>query len=173
MENIDQGNMFFIPMAPQCGTASRARDRPIPKWLRQGIPSPPPALRKANACCATAAKVFVHGHQNGVFVFIENPTNSYIWLVPCIAALFALEGVFFTTFHLSPSAQRVDSQPLRQSTHQYCVSRPPPNGTLPPGGNHEDAEPSLCCPKMGTLRSFESQTLSRSNSNLRIRAFSG
>ena len=39
-------------------------------------------------------------HEQQVFVFIENPTGSYMWDVPCIAELFDLEGVYFTTFHM-------------------------------------------------------------------------
>ena len=119
-KKIDEGTVYFIPMAPPCGTASRARDKPIPRWLRQqGVPSPPPLrsaeypsglpglkgtdltrVELANACYATAARIFTYGHSRGVIVFIENPTNSYMWMVPCIAALFNLSGVYFTTFQV-------------------------------------------------------------------------
>ena len=119
-KKVDEGIVYFIPMAPPCGTASRARDKPIPRWLRQqGVPSPPPLrsaeypsglpglkgtdltrVELANACYATAARIFKYGHSRGVIVFIENPTNSYMWMVPCIAALFNLSGVYFTTFQV-------------------------------------------------------------------------
>ena len=119
-EKIDYGHVFFIPMAPPCGTASRARDKPIPMRLqRKGVPSPPPLrsaeypsglpglsgtqltrVELANACYETAAEVFKRGYLHGVFVFIENPKNSYMWLAPCIAELFNLKGVFFSSFHV-------------------------------------------------------------------------
>ena len=115
-DKIDRNTVFFIPMAPPCGTASRARDKPIPLWLRKrGVPSPPPLrseeypaglpdlrgqnlvrVELANACYETAASVFRHAHRRQVFAFIENPQNSYMWLVPCVAELFQLEGVYFT-----------------------------------------------------------------------------
>ena len=118
-DKIDRNTVFFIPMAPPCGTASRARDKPIPLWLRKrGVPSPPPLrsedyptglpdlggqnlvrVELANACYETAANVFRHAHGSQVFAFIENPKNSYMWMVPCIAALFQLDGVYFTVFH--------------------------------------------------------------------------
>ena len=94
-------------MAPPCGTSPRARDKPIPRWLqRLGVPSPPPLrsaehpsglphlqgrdrarVEQANACYSVAARVFVYAHRCGAFVFIENPTNSYVWQVPCIKAV--------------------------------------------------------------------------------------
>ena len=119
-QKVEGGTVFFIPMAPPCETASRARDKPIPFRLRRlGVPQPPPLrsaqwpsglpglsgrnlqrVRLANLCYDTAAYVFQLAHSKGVIVFIENPTGSYMWLVPCIAALFDLPGVFFTTFHV-------------------------------------------------------------------------
>eukprot|EP00435_Cladocopium_sp_Y103_P024718 s1417_g6.t1 len=107
-------------MAPPCGTASRARDKPIPFRLRRlGVPQPPPLrsaqwpcglpglsgrnlqrVQLANMCYDAAAYIFQIAHARGVIVFIENPTGSYMWLVPSIAELFNLPGVFFTTFHV-------------------------------------------------------------------------
>ena len=128
-------------MAPPCGTASRARDRPIPVWLRrQGVPSPPPLrsaqypsglpdlhrtdltrVELANACYATAARVFKYGHCKGVYVFIENPTNSYMWMVPCIAELFQLAGVYFTTFQVCVhGGERDKKTSLLHNCKQLC-----------------------------------------------------
>ena len=119
-QHVKKGTTFFIPMAPPCGTASRARDKPIPFRLRRlGVPQPKPLrssrypmglpglsgrdwqrVQQANFCYATAAEIFRMAHEQQVFVFIENPTGSYMWDVPCIAELFDLEGVYFTTFHV-------------------------------------------------------------------------
>ena len=138
---VDEGDVFFIPMAPPCGTASRARDKPIPAWLRrQGVPSPPPLrsaqypsglpdlhgtdltrVELANACYATAARVFKYGHLKGVYVFIENPTNSYMWMVPCIAELFQLAGVYFTTFQVCMhGGERDKKTSLLHNCKQLC-----------------------------------------------------
>ena len=56
-DKIDRGHVFFIPMAPPCGTASRARDKPIPMCLqRRGVPSPPPLRRTSRLHYCTTAK---------------------------------------------------------------------------------------------------------------------
>ena len=40
---MQQGRVKYIHMGPPCGTASRAREKRIPKWLRQrGAPDPQP-----------------------------------------------------------------------------------------------------------------------------------
>ena len=103
---IDQGNVFFIPWHP------RVAQHRGPKWLhREGVSSPPPLrsaeypsglpdlsgqnltrVTLANACHTTAAEVFKYGHAKQVYVFIENPKNSYMWMVPCIAELFFPRG---------------------------------------------------------------------------------
>ena len=80
----------------------------MPPLRSEERPSGLPSLRGqnlvrvewANACYETAAAVFTHGHVKGVFVFIENPKNSYMWLVPCIASLLHLPGVLFNVFHM-------------------------------------------------------------------------
>ena len=138
---IDQGGVFFIPMAPPCGTASRARDKPVPKWLqRRCVPSPPPLrsaeypsglpglrgvhlerVELANACYDTASQVFIAGHERGIFVFIENPKNSYMWMVPSIAKLFNIAGVFFTCFHACMHGGSRDKQTaLLHNCEELC-----------------------------------------------------
>lgn len=138
---IDAGHVLFIPMAPPCGTASRARDKPIPVWLRKrGVPSPPPLrseehpcglpslrgqnlvrVELASACYQTAANVFSHAHAKQVFAFIENPKNSYMWKVPRVAALFELEGVYFTCFHACMHSGKRDEQTaLLHNCRELC-----------------------------------------------------
>ena len=113
------GKVAAVPMAPPCGTSSRARERPLPKRLKRlGVPEPKP-LRSAqhpwgfpwlrgtdrlrvnlgNECYITVAAVFVTCNELGIAAFIENPAGSRMWDVPCIRKLFDLPGVYFTKFH--------------------------------------------------------------------------
>ena len=92
-EKIDSGNVFFIPMAPPCGIEHPSG---LPGLSGEQLIR----VELANACYETAAEVFKYGHARKVYAFIENPKNSYMWWVPCIAALFNLERVFFSTCHV-------------------------------------------------------------------------
>ena len=116
---LKSGRVGAVPMAPPCGTSSRARERPIPRRLRRlGVPQPKqlrssqyplqfPWLKGsdlvrttlANKCYETVAEVFEECVKCKVYTFAENPANSRMWEVPCIKALFELEGVFFLKFH--------------------------------------------------------------------------
>ena len=116
---LSTGKVEAVPMAPPCGTSSRARERPIPRRLRRlGVPEPKQLrssqypegfpwlkgrdylrVRLANDCYETVSQVFQECHRRGIPCFIENPGNSRMWEVPCIAKLFELEGVMFTKFH--------------------------------------------------------------------------
>ena len=116
---ISSGKVGAVPMAPPCGTSSRARERPIPRRLRRlGVPQPKQLrsaqhplgfpwlrgtdairVRLANACYQTVAEVFELCVMLGIPAFIENPATSRMWDVPCIKKLFKLKGVHFTKFH--------------------------------------------------------------------------
>ena len=51
MRIIAQGRVTYVHMWPPCGTASRAREKRVPKWLRdRGAPDP-------NHCEATTGHV--------------------------------------------------------------------------------------------------------------------
>ena len=66
---IDEGNVFFIPMVPPCGAASRARDKPIPAWLRrQGVPSPPPLRSSEHPSGLPAHKGQLKGEAKAIRV---------------------------------------------------------------------------------------------------------
>lgn len=107
---LSTGKVEAVPMAPPCGTSSRARERPIPRRLRRlGVPEPKQLrssqypegfpwlkgrdylrVRLANDCYETVSQVFQECHRRGIPCFIENPGNSRMWEVPCIAKLFKL-----------------------------------------------------------------------------------
>ena len=98
---INQQHFVYVHVAPPCGTASRARDRPIPEHLRKaGAPCPRPLrnqdhprgipdlrpdeqarVRSANAIydfCVHAAHAC---NKSGVVFTVENPRNSWFWTV--------------------------------------------------------------------------------------------
>ena len=99
-------NLGWVHFAPACGTASKAREKPnrvleragfkVPKPLRSpehplGLPglSGVDLVRTeaANHVYEITAKLVRMLVAWGVFVTIENPTNSLFWIIPCIAAL--------------------------------------------------------------------------------------
>lgn len=113
------GRVAAVPMAPPCGTSSRARERPLPARLKRlGVPEPKQLrsaqhplgfpwltgtsklrVNLANECYTTVAIVFTLCVELAIAAFIENPANSRMWDVPCIKKLFDLPGVYFTVFH--------------------------------------------------------------------------
>lgn len=115
---LESGQVACVPMAPPCGTSSRARERKISQRLRAiGVPEPKPLrspqypwgfpwlkgrdklrVDAANECYRFVARVFELCCKLGVPAFIENPKGSRMWEVPCIEVLFSLDGVAFTVF---------------------------------------------------------------------------
>ena len=94
---LDTGLVLHVHGAPPCGTASRARDKPVPKWLvAQGAPNPRPlrstawpegvpdlsgtGLRRveiANAIYKFMASLPVL--YPAITFSFENPMRSYLW----------------------------------------------------------------------------------------------
>ena len=120
-DSLKSGQVACVPMAPPCGTSSRARER---KWSRRlralGVPEPKPLrsaqfpmgfpwlqgkdklrveLAAANQCYQFVAEIFQLCYELQIPCFIENPKGSRMWDVPCIRKLFDLPGVQFTWFH--------------------------------------------------------------------------
>ena len=102
----EKDNLGWVHFAPACGTASKAREKPnralekagfrVPKPLRSverplGLPnlSGTDLLRTqaANQVYQVTADLIRMLVLWGVFVTVENPTNSLFWIVPCIATL--------------------------------------------------------------------------------------
>lgn len=115
---IDEGCVFYIHMAPPCGTASAARSRPIAAHLlAAGFPNPKPLRSKsrplgleglslenkqrveqANRIYELCAKVVHICLQRSIAVSLENPENSLMWQIPYMKDLIsnpALEKVVF------------------------------------------------------------------------------
>ena len=91
--------LVAIHLGLPCGTASKARDRPISKELQQlGVPSPAPLrsaayplgipgisgvnatkLAKANELYKLAVEIIRFADERQVVISIENPFSSYLW----------------------------------------------------------------------------------------------
>ena len=96
-------NAAYVHCGPPCGTASRARERAIPRKMRAaGVPQPPqlrssefpfglpnmlhsaaygPRLRAANRLYRFTAKILLACLQEERFFSIENPASSHFWSV--------------------------------------------------------------------------------------------
>ena len=102
----ERQNLCWVHFAPACGTASKAREKPnrvleragfkVPKPLRSadhplGLPSLSGVdlvrTQAANHVYEVTAKLVHMLVAWGVFVTIENPTNSLFWIIPCMVAL--------------------------------------------------------------------------------------
>ena len=119
LSSEDGENMFFslmqekrpraVHVAPPCGTASLARERPLPAPLiQQGAPSPKPLrspewiwglphltgsneakVDTANRLYRFTARVMMWCLECGCLISIENPLGSYFWpcLVDCVRTM--------------------------------------------------------------------------------------
>jgi len=102
--DVEAGNLLHAHFAPACGTASRARGRPIPgedpskgpqPWRSEtcpdGLPNLPASQQervdKANRCYEATAILVRHLINLGVSVSVENPRNSFFWLCTPIKRL--------------------------------------------------------------------------------------
>ena len=114
MDVLQQANVAYVHIAVPCGTATRARDKPLPTHLlAKGFKSPPPlrsaefpwglptlqGIQKqrviaANSIYRFAARVIKFCHAHGILWSLENPKTSYFWILDIIAELFLLPDVF-------------------------------------------------------------------------------
>ena len=114
----DEGKLVYVHVAPPCGTASRAREKPIPEWLKKsGAPSPQPLrsarhpegfpwlkgkeaekVRAANMIYMHAADFLLGCHSRGVGFSVENPTRSFMWKTRWFQKLLQVEGIFEVHF---------------------------------------------------------------------------
>lgn len=117
-EMIATGKIFYLHAGPPCGTASRARDRPVSAyWLARGAPNPKPLrsaafpmglpglstqdqlrVSTANAIYALVQEVVHICIAAGIIFSVENPASSYMWLIPGFRQLLALDSVAFVDF---------------------------------------------------------------------------
>ena len=108
---VEQCNVIAVHIAPPCGTCSRAREICLsadwygPQPLRNsqypyGVPAMSSKDRirveQANSLYKYMAEFCIYLNDRGIPWTVENPTNSWLWELPCMAHLMAV--AFFTTF---------------------------------------------------------------------------
>ena len=91
----------YIQLALPCGAGSRAREKPLPKYLiDQGAKTPQPLrdarhvlglpglrprdqarVASSNILASLVIDIIQYSMETGCFVSIENPLNSWMWLV--------------------------------------------------------------------------------------------
>ena len=99
MEILSSKRLLAIHFGLPCGTASKARDRPVPQELqRQGVPSPAPLrsaeyplgipglsglnktkVEKANQLYSFTLRILISLEGRKIAISIENPFGSYLW----------------------------------------------------------------------------------------------
>ena len=120
-ELVQQEHVMYVHLAPPCGTYTRARERPIPKWqLGLGAPNPQPLrsderpeglaprhmtpldslkVQKGNEIANFCAKIANYCLDERKLFSIENPSGSLIWEMPDMKAVCRREGVNMVDFH--------------------------------------------------------------------------
>ena len=116
---LEEPRLSFVFWGPPCGTASRAREKRIPRaWKAEGYPEPKPLrstlhpeglptlnhlqqlrVGKANAVYELCAEVVRLCHRRRIPFAIENPQRSLFWQMPCIKGLEPLEDSGDVTLH--------------------------------------------------------------------------
>ena len=115
---LQENKPHAVHAGPPCGTASRARERPIsPALLKQGAPCPRPLrseiwprglphlagadlakVKAANAIYDFVLKVFLSRHAKGELFSLENPETSIFWFLAEAILLRSMSNVFDVCF---------------------------------------------------------------------------
>jgi hypothetical protein len=118
-EVIRSGRLVYIHVAPPCGTATKARERPVPQKLRHmGAPNPQPLrsgshpeglpglcgldrskVEQANKLYKFVAELRRECLLRHIGFSVENPASSYLWELPEFRALLACKEVRAVEFH--------------------------------------------------------------------------
>ena len=114
---MEHHRLVHAHFAPSCGTASRARERPVPGLPPDRQPRPlrsndkPDGLtnlsaleqqrvHSANASYSAAVELILILLDLGVSISVENPKNSLFWCTSMMAKLYKHEPRgYFTVFH--------------------------------------------------------------------------
>ena len=116
--SAEKDNIAWIHFAPACGTASRAREKRLPRLESAGIAVPQPLrsedfpcgfpnlkgldatrVKAANAVYINTCKLIRHAYSFDLCCSIENPDNSLFWWFPDVVTLIQDLGGFFVVFH--------------------------------------------------------------------------
>ena len=118
-ENKD--DIAMVWMAPPCGTASKARERPWKHLERLGMKVPQPLRSKeqpaqldglsgidkikteaANVLYEAVKDIAIECYKLGIFVVVENPANSHFWDTSPIKQMQQTCKGHFVSFQLLP-----------------------------------------------------------------------
>ena len=116
--SADKDNILMIFIAPPCGTASRARSRPIKSSLLRGRKQPVPLrsdsqpdgldglkgldklkTEMANQLYASITVIVLTAHALDLFVVLENPANSLYWKTSFVEQFQSQISGYLTEFH--------------------------------------------------------------------------
>ena len=114
---LEKHRIVWVHFAPSCGTASRARERPLKSWERKGyrVPKPlrsdqfplgVPGLKgidkhrteTANITYSQSAILAAMLHEWGITISTENPLRSIFSMIPDIVDLVSRIGGYETVF---------------------------------------------------------------------------
>lgn len=103
---MNKDRIAWLHFAPACGTASRARERRLPRLEEQGFEVAKPLrseqfplgfptlqgvdkirVEQANLVYANTAMIIRHAASFNIQCSIENPSNSLFWVIPVIVRL--------------------------------------------------------------------------------------
>lgn len=113
----EKGRIAAVHLAPACGTASKAREKKLLKWVRKGFKVPKP-LRSAakpmgvdhltgldkvrtelaNQVYEATAHIIEFCIRESILCSLENPENSLFWLYPAIAKILDSFGGYSISF---------------------------------------------------------------------------
>jgi len=113
LELLNSGRVFTVHVRPPCSTASRAREKPLPRWIKdRGVKEPEPLrseteprglrslqgldklkVEAANSLYDFTAVVINRCLDRSVFFFLVNPRRSYLWLLPEFVAILSTPTV--------------------------------------------------------------------------------
>ena len=114
----EQDHIVWVHFAPSGETASRAREKPLPAFVKQGIRVAKPLrsddkplgldglmgsdkvkCETANVVYENTCRLIFAAVKLGFTVSLENPVNSLFWLIPSVVSLLEQLQGFDTLFH--------------------------------------------------------------------------
>ena len=187
--SAERHNLGWVHFAPACGTASKAREKPNRALEKQGFHVPKPLrstefplgfphlkgldllrTETANHVYQVTADLVRMLVGWGIFVAIENPTNSLFWIVQLLQDLGGYDCIFDNCCHRGArkkSSKFWGSQPWLlplaatcpgEKAHKHKSWRPEVvDGSVRYPTAGEAAYPKLLC----TIRSGKKQSLHR------------
>ena len=114
----EKDNILLLWIAPPCGTASRAREKPLPSFVQAGLKVPVPLrndkfpdgldqlsatdklkVEESNQLYEQVTVLVLEALRLQLHFAIENPTNSLYWETSFFAPLKEVLRAFYVTFH--------------------------------------------------------------------------